>query len=688
MNIHSRGSLIYNRYQVKQAPDFKRGTLVGGMGFVYICHDNEANRPVALKFFMPEYLSDRIARDRFLREGTAWIELGSHPHIVRCYDVKYIDPTAFLVLELITKKRGMKDASLRSWMGAPMPIEQALLFALQIARGMQYAAEKIPGFVHRDLKPENVLVGADKLPGTNINRVRVTDFGLIKIAADGIVDAPIGNTSNSNHIRSNSILGRGTPEYMAPEQWKNEPVSIYTDVYALGCILYEMLSGQPIVMGETEEQLQAAHSNGKLRPMPRDLSKPVRTFLKRSLEMDVRNRYQTWNEVTTTLGELYSGLGAEPIPQANEQESETDVERRSMASAYNVRGIDYAQVGKTQEAIVYFEKALKIFQGLHDREGEGAVQGNIGNAYAQLGRMDDALYYCKKDLEIAREREDRNREGVALGNIGDMYRNLGNVRLAIEYYEQRLKIVYETKDRRGEGNTLSSLGLAYIAQGKMHNALDNFNMALGIFQEIGDRRGEGNALGNLGNAYAQLGKLDDALTKYNLYSKIAHEIGDRVGEGKAWGNLGNVSLAKGNVRDAIEFYDRGLEIAREIGDKRAESKALGNLGIAYDQQDKTEDALRYYKQRLEVAREIGDKDGQCATLFNMGNLHMKNGQVEDAASIWTDLYVFARKENLPQALKKLENLASKIGLTQGLEDWERLAQSMQKQGIIKDLKKK
>src|ERR1700752_2846964 len=193
MKISAPDSLIANRYEVIQAPDPKARVLMGGMGLVSICRDPKTAQPVALKTFQPPYLSNRAMRDRFLREGTAWVALGSHPHIVRCYEVKYDDPTAFLILELIAKEQEMKDASLRSWMNAPMPVEQTLLFALQLARGMQYAAEKIPGFVHRDLKPENVLIGADKLPGTNINRLRVTDFGLVKIVTDSAADVPDNN---------------------------------------------------------------------------------------------------------------------------------------------------------------------------------------------------------------------------------------------------------------------------------------------------------------------------------------------------------------------------------------------------------------------------------------------------------------------------------------------------------------
>jgi len=85
---------------------------------------------------------------------------------VRCYNVLYIDPIAFLVLELVAKEPNLRDASLRSWLiPGNLPLEQSLLFALQIARGMLHACEKLPGFVHRDLKPENVLVGRIGCPG-------------------------------------------------------------------------------------------------------------------------------------------------------------------------------------------------------------------------------------------------------------------------------------------------------------------------------------------------------------------------------------------------------------------------------------------------------------------------------------------------------------------------------------------
>ncbi len=163
MNLHPPGALIAGQYEVAGRP------LLGGMGIVYLCLDRQTERPVALKTFRPEYLPDRDTRDRFLREGTIWVNLGSHPHIVCAYGVEHIGDgrEVYLVLEQIAKEQGRQDASLRAWLtlGKGMPVEQALLIGLQIARGMRYAAEQVPGLVHRDLKPENVLVGADTLPG-------------------------------------------------------------------------------------------------------------------------------------------------------------------------------------------------------------------------------------------------------------------------------------------------------------------------------------------------------------------------------------------------------------------------------------------------------------------------------------------------------------------------------------------
>ncbi len=112
MQFYPSGTRIAGRYEVAGRP------LLGGMGIVYLCFDHQEQRPVALKTFRPEFLPDRAARDRFLQEGETWVRLGKHPHIVRCYQVFQDSPRpeVYLVLELIAKEEGRRDASLRAWL--------------------------------------------------------------------------------------------------------------------------------------------------------------------------------------------------------------------------------------------------------------------------------------------------------------------------------------------------------------------------------------------------------------------------------------------------------------------------------------------------------------------------------------------------------------------------------------------
>ncbi len=635
--------------------------MAGGMGVVYVCHDLENDRPVALKTFKPEYLPDRAARDRFLREGTAWVELGRHPHIVRCYEVKYSDPTTFLALELVVKDEGRADASLRSWLGQPLPLETAMLFTLQIARGLAHAARQIPGFVHRDLKPENVLVGQDTLPGAapsqvGVNRLRVTDFGLaamLESASQRISESmgphaaepTPGSTDDSPFAIRHTQLTHGivgTPFYMAPEQWTGGPLGVYTDVYALGCILYEMLTGERAVSGRSFTELQAAHCQGRLRPIPEDLPGAVTDFLTRCLAREGGERYADWAGVLAALEAACAGLGVSlPAPEV---ESTSRAEQRDRASSYNAMGASYLDLGNARVAAGYFEKALGIARAIGDRRGEGNALGNLGLAYADLGDARRAIGYHEEGLVIAREIGDRGGEGADLGNLGNAYVTLGDARHAIGYYEEQLTIAREIGDRGGEGAALGNLGNAYYSLGDARRAIGYYEESLTIKRAIGDRRGEGNALGSLGLAYAALGDARRAIGYYEEALTIDRAIGDRRGEGAALGNLGTAYLNLGDARRAIGYYEERLVIARETGDRGGEGAALGNLGVAYKDLGDARRAIGYYEQSLAISSEIGDLNAAASISFNTAILYAQQDETgralplaQEAARIWAQI---------------------------------------------------
>jgi tetratricopeptide (TPR) repeat protein len=634
MKVYAPGTEI-GSYRVLSDP------MMGGMGVVYVCHDLANDRAVALKTFKPEYLPDRAARDRFLREGTAWVDLGWHPNIVRCYEVHYIDPTAFLVLELVVKEEGRKDASLRSWLGQPLPLETALAFTLQIARGLAHAARQIPGFVHRDLKPENVLVGKDTLLDTGVNRLRVTDFGLVAILADegGRLEEEAGpELLGRTHLTHGLV---GTPLYMAPEQWTGGPLGVYTDVYALGCILYEMLTGERVVSGRSLTEVKTAHCQGHLRPIPEDLPGAVTSFLTRCLAREGGERYPDWEAVLSALEAACAGQGvALPAPQAAVT---SQAEQRNRASSYNAMGLSYLDLGNARVALGYYEKALGIVREIGDRQGKSVALGNLGLAYADLGDARRAIGYYEESLKIAREIGDRGGEGNALGNLGAAYYSLGDARRAIGYYEEDLKIARKIGDQRGEGNALGNLGAAYYSLGDARRAIGYYEAQLTIAREIGDRRGEGTAQSGLGIAYKNLGDARRAIGYYEEALKIAREIGNLRGEGNALGNLGLAYADLGDARRAIGYYEEALKIARETGDRRGEGAALGNLGSAYYSLGDARPAIRYYEESLKIDREIGDRRGESNDLGNLGSAYLNLGNARRAIGYYEESLKIARE---------------------------------------------
>jgi serine/threonine protein kinase len=667
---------MIGQYEVVSKP------LMGGMGIVYFCLDHgNYKKPVALKTFRPEFLPDRDARDRFLREGTAWVNLGNHPHIVRCHKVEYIDPTAFLVLELISKEQGMEDASLRSWMGSPMKIEQALLFALQIARGLQHATTRIQGFVHRDLKPENVLVGADTLPGTNVNRLRVTDFGLATILKDeisGLVDGAIGRT----HLTRGIV---GTPLYMAPEQWMGGTLGIYTDIYALGCILYEMLTSNPVVSGQNISDLQSAHCSGNLSALPEKLPRELKTFLRNCLALQLKERCQTWAESAHEIEQIYMALtGRSALGEMKAMEASRE-DLKQEGWSYNAIGAAYLDLGKTEAAAVYIEKALSVVHQIGDQNGEHAAINNLGTVYFASGDMQRALRYFDQALLLSRKNNDRPREGRDLNNIGEAYRNLGNAQKAIDHYEQALAIAREASDLEGEGTTLNNLGLVIHKNlSNVKKAIIYYQQSLSIRSQIGDRRGEGHTLDNLGMAYSSMGDFTQATIFYKKSLAVAREIGDRLGESHALGNLGVAYKNLGNQEQAIIHHEEHWKIAREIGDRIGESNALGNLGTTYMSMGNTQRAIGYYEQRIKIAREIGDRIGECNSLGNLGSAYWIMDDVQQALDNFEQGLTIANEIgaidqiasfsfNAAQIYVQVDNLARATGLAQkALRLWEQI----------------
>ncbi len=248
----------------------------GGMGEVYRARDTRLKRDVALKILPDSFATDPDRLARFQREAEVLASL-NHPHIAAIYGLEESHGTRALVMELVEGET-LADRIARG----PIPLDEALPIAKQIAEALEAAHEQ--GIIHRDLKPANIKVRPD---GT----VKVLDFGLAKLterSAASSIDASMSPTITSPAMMTGIGVLLGTAAYMAPEQAKGRPADKRSDIWAFGCVLYEMITGQRAFDGDDVSSVLAAVIRGE--PAWDIVPRRVRRLVEKCLEKDPRRR--------------------------------------------------------------------------------------------------------------------------------------------------------------------------------------------------------------------------------------------------------------------------------------------------------------------------------------------------------------------------------------------------------------
>jgi eukaryotic-like serine/threonine-protein kinase len=268
----------------------------GGMGEVYRAHDSRLGRDVAIKLLPPEVADDPERRRRFESEARAAAAL-NHPNILVVHDVGREHDTSYLVTELL------EGRTLRAVIeGGAVPLARGLDYAVQIAEGL--AAAHARGMVHRDLKPENLFVTTD-------GRVKILDFGLAKTVTVEAAPASLA------HVTAPHVV-LGTPGYMAPEQVRGEAVDPRADIFALGCVLYELVAGQPAFRGATTLEVLSAILRDTPEPPAalrgiRDGPSELERVILRCLAKTPDRRYASAAELRESLAACQAELSARPV---------------------------------------------------------------------------------------------------------------------------------------------------------------------------------------------------------------------------------------------------------------------------------------------------------------------------------------------------------------------------------------
>jgi len=255
----------------------------GGMGIVYKAEDTKLKRTVALKFLPHQWISDAESRERFIHEAQAASAL-DHPNICTIYEIEETDDGRMYIAMAFYEGESLREKIKRE----PLKTEEAVAIASQVAQGMAKAHQK--GIVHRDIKPANILI-------TNDGVAKIVDFGLAKLAGQ------VKLTREGTTI--------GTVAYMSPEQARGDAVDQRTDIWSLGVVLYEMLSGRLPFKGDYEPTL--IHSILKTEPEPitkfrKDLPSGLAQIIAKALAKNSAARYQTMEELAEDLNAVAEGL--------------------------------------------------------------------------------------------------------------------------------------------------------------------------------------------------------------------------------------------------------------------------------------------------------------------------------------------------------------------------------------------
>ena len=264
------------------------------MGEVYRARDSRLEREVAIKILPADFTADPERRIRFEREARASSQL-NHPNILALYDVGVHDGTPYIVSELLEGET-LRDR-LRQ---GPLPVRKAIEFATFVARALGTAQEK--GITHRDVKPENIFV-------CNDGQVKILDFGLVRLAVQDNADSD-ATILLSQQTAAGVVLG--TASYMSPEQARGRPADARSDIFSLGAVLYEMLSGKRPFTGDTFADLLSAILKEDPPPLPANVKAvpALERVVLRCLEKNPSERFQSARDLAFQLESMNSALSS------------------------------------------------------------------------------------------------------------------------------------------------------------------------------------------------------------------------------------------------------------------------------------------------------------------------------------------------------------------------------------------
>jgi serine/threonine protein kinase/Tfp pilus assembly protein PilF len=497
----------------------------GGMGEVYLAEDTKLNRKVALKFLPIQYVSDRDLKTRFKREGQAAAAL-NHPNIITIHEVSEYEGRPYMAMEYV------EGGSLKDLIGAgKMSVAQVTNLAAQISEGLAKAHQT--GIVHRDIKPQNILIDADGRP-------RICDFGLAKLRRE-VMLTQTGTTL-------------GTIAYMSPEQARGEQVDHRADIWSLGVVIYEMLTGQRPFKGDHDQGVIYAilnHQPESITGIRPDAPGALVRIVDKAMAKNLDERYQDVAEMAHELMSLKTELDS--------QSTKTVKAESTMSPSIAVLPFANLSADKEQE---YFcdGMAEDIINALTQLEGLRVVART--STFAFKGKHQD-IRQIGKELSVnsvlegsVRKSGNRLRITAQLISVADGYhlwsekfdRDLADVfaiqdEISLAIVEKlKVKLLGDEKEKMLKRYTENLEAYDLYLKGRYHwnrRTPDELRKAVAHFEQVIQRDPEyALAYAGLADSYSMLEQVNiipakEAFPKARELAKKALEIDETLAEAHA-----------------------------------------------------------------------------------------------------------------------------------------------------------
>lgn len=641
----------------------------GGMGAVYKALDERLGRPVAIKLLPRRAFHDPAQVERFLHEARAASAL-NHPNITTLYEFDEVQGEFFIAMEFVegeTVKERIQENP------GGLAVEETLRIGIQAGDALARAHAK--GIVHRDVKSSNIIV-------TSEGQVKVTDFGLAKLG---------GATTLTQ-----SGVVMGTAPYMAPEQARGEAADHRADVYSLGVVLYEMLTGRLPFSGDADLAVLYAVVHEKAVPIRKlrpEVAPEIERIISRAMEKTPSGRYQTMEGLVEDLRAVAQALPAWMEVRSVRRAAGLFQRRWSLPAFLGLaallvvlmKGSEFLRTGESLatgedpgEAIAMYrevlagdpnntEALLGLCQALLTRDPEGARQyatraRSLDRENALVHKCEGDAFYYLSEYKMALEQFEvalmlwegqKNKAGMAgaLNGIAVAAYGLGDVQRAEEAYLGARGLWEDAGDRRGLAKTLSNLGNFYRARGRYGEAVDVLLRALELYRAANDRMGEAIALNNLGGVYRWTDQYREAEKYYNQVLALSGQLDDAMLQASAYANLAATWHVEGRYEEAYALYNRALKLSEEIESQARVAEMTHVLGGLLREWGRYPEAMGLTQQGLVLAGSLGAKAEEMGALIERGLIYLELGRWDEAT---TDLEASLR---LARGLHRVEQEA-------------------------------